>query len=127
MSPRELERRRKAQREWYARNRKTERAKRKARAEEIRKAVRELKSSTPCADCKRKYPHYVMDFDHVRGKKAHNISALMRNSPTPRVWVEIAKCEVVCSNCHRARTYHQAVARQKKQAAKRLRGRRKKR
>lgn len=119
MSPRELEQRRKAQREWYARNRKAERAKRNAQAEEVRRVIRELKSSTPCADCKRKYPHYVMDFDHVRGKKVHNISTLMRKRLVAKVWLEIAKCELVCANCHRARTYIQAVARQKKQARRR--------
>jgi hypothetical protein len=117
MSPRERERRRQAQRAWYARNRAAECAKRKKREAAIRQAVRELKSNTPCADCKRKYPHYVMDFDHIRGKKAHNISTLMRK-PTQQVWREIAKCELVCSNCHRVRTYHQAIARHKKSQRK---------
>lgn len=60
--------------------------------------------SVPCMDCGNSYPWYVMDFDHVRGKKTSNISA-MRTCNTPRLLEEIEKCDVVCSNCHRFRTY----------------------
>src|SRR5436309_9336468 len=35
-----------------------------------RKLVMAFKESTPCVDCGRRYPHYVMDFDHVQGTKA---------------------------------------------------------
>ena len=111
-------RRKKVRRRWHVRNRAQLRIKRRKREEAIRAEVRKLKSTTPCADCEETYPHYVMDFDHVRGKKAHNVSSMMRK-PTKTIWDEIAKCELVCANCHRVRTYHQAVARQKKVQQKR--------
>src|SRR5579872_2409404 len=59
----------------------------------------------PCADCTKEYPWYVMDYDHVRGIKEFDLSkaASMRLSEI-RILNEIAKCEVVCSNCHLERT-----------------------
>lgn len=60
----------------------------------------------PCADCKIQYPPYVMDFDHVRGTKLFNISVAFANRyPIDKTLAEIAKCDVVCSNCHRIRTH----------------------
>jgi hypothetical protein len=55
-----------------------------------------------------KFPHWVMDFDHRPGvNKRGNISAMARdvNVPFEVLKKEIAKCDVVCSNCHRHRTY----------------------
>jgi hypothetical protein len=67
--------------------------------------VRALKSQ-PCTDCGVSYPHYVMDFDHVRGEKKFNVSSVISSFKSKqRVLDEIAKCEVVCSNCHRTRTW----------------------
>ena len=46
-----------------------------------------------------------MDFDHVRGNKCGIISR-MTSAPmsAAKLLAEIAKCEVVCANCHRRRT-----------------------
>lgn len=57
----------------------------------------------PCADCGLRYPPYVMDFDHVRGKKDKCVSK-MRVTNLDRILKEIAKCDLVCANCHRERT-----------------------
>ena len=64
----------------------------------------ELKSA-PCADCGKLYHPCVMDFDHVRGEKLGNISAMIRAVTMGKLSAEIAKCELVCSNCHRLRTH----------------------
>lgn len=67
------------------------------------------KKSDPCADCGVQYPHYVMDFDHLDGEtKDNNVSALVSYGWS-RLKREIEKCELVCSNCHRARTYRRRV------------------
>lgn len=60
----------------------------------------------PCADCGQEYPWYVMEYDHVRGQKLFLLSkaSSMRISEQ-RIIEEMAKCDVVCSNCHRERTY----------------------
>ena len=44
-----------------------------------------------------------MDFDHIRGKKLHNVAWLV-NVSERRLLEEIAKCDLVCANCHRIRT-----------------------
>jgi hypothetical protein len=64
----------------------------------------ELKSQ-PCTDCGVRYPHYVMDFDHVRGEKVAGLSDLLKVGDLARVKAEVLKCELVCSNCHRQRTW----------------------
>lgn len=44
-----------------------------------------------------------MDFDHVSGEKVITIAALLRYCSPSRLLSEIAKCELVCANCHRIR------------------------
>jgi hypothetical protein len=57
----------------------------------------------PCADCGGKFPTMCMDFDHVRGRKEFAISSRWGTS-LGRLNKEIAKCDLVCANCHRIRT-----------------------
>lgn len=65
--------------------------------------IRKIKDR-PCADCRQKFHHVSMDFDHVRGNKVKNVAA-MRLLSRERVIEEITKCDVVCANCHRIRTF----------------------
>lgn len=58
----------------------------------------------PCADCHQSFPPYVMDFDHITGDKSGNLSE-MKSYSIERILEEIAKCDIVCANCHRIRTY----------------------
>lgn len=58
----------------------------------------------PCADCGERYPTCCMDFDHVRGKKRFNIASGLSRSNKALIQ-EIGKCDVVCANCHRIRTF----------------------
>ena len=67
--------------------------------------LRDLKTKTPCVDCGINYPYYVMDFDHVRGQKHANVMELVSTLSKKKIDEEIAKCEIVCSNCHRIRTH----------------------
>jgi hypothetical protein len=45
----------------------------------------------------------VLEFDHVRGEKLFNIGGIRKGMKA--LEEEIAKCDVVCANCHRIRTY----------------------
>ena len=67
-----------------------------------REYVRNFKAGKPCLDCGKEYPHYVMEFDHVHGVKLSDISNLTTIS---KLRIEIPKCELVCANCHRERTF----------------------
>ena len=75
--------------------------------------LRDLKTKTPCVDCGINYPYYVMDFDHVRGQKHANVMELVSTLSKKRIDLEIAKCEIVCSNCHRIRTHIRRIAKKK--------------
>lgn len=57
----------------------------------------------PCKDCNRTLPSVAMDFDHIQDDKKEEISDMWSWSRT-RVLEELAKCELVCANCHRERT-----------------------
>jgi hypothetical protein len=87
------------QREWW-----------RARREEIRALIANAKNK-PCADCNRRYPFYVMQFDHVRGKKAFTVGHGVRSVRNSRSLLEeIKKCDVVCANCHAIRTHERGYA-----------------
>ena len=68
--------------------------------------IRGIKASTPCADCGNYYPAPAMQFDHVRGEKLFILaSTSTTNIGRARIDTEIAKCDVVCANCHAMRTF----------------------
>jgi hypothetical protein len=97
-------------RQWYENenNREIHLARVKKGARERRQRMNEFIDSSkrcPCFDCGGRFPTFLMDFDHVRGTKVAIVSRLGGNRASlARVAAEIAKCEVVCSNCHRFRT-----------------------
>ena len=107
---------------WYAKNREAVNARRRARylaghpprdvlygAERMRafrskrREITNAAKDVPCADCGGHFPPECMDFDHVRGDKAFNLSRGWGLSVSA-ILEEIAKCDVVCANCHRTRT-----------------------
>ena len=49
-----------------------------------------------------------MDFDHIEDK-SFNISSALNLQNFEDIKKEIEKCEVVCSNCHRSRTYNRLL------------------
>ena len=93
--------------EWYLRNRTRQVANAKVRSHhataDLKNRVREYLLGHPCVDCGESDPG-VLDFDHLRDKKA-NISTLVQSGVSWQSLAdEIAKCEVRCANCHRRRT-----------------------
>jgi hypothetical protein len=70
---------------------------------ETRAKVAELKSK-PCVDCGGIFPSECMDFDHLSDDKIIDISKSLYRS-MEFIKKEIAKCDLVCANCHRIRTY----------------------
>ena len=86
----------------------------KARRDARSEWLRDLKGLTPCVDCGKTYHYCQMDLDHRPGEEKH---AVLQARPQMGFWnffrersladveAEIAKCDVVCSNCHRMRTF----------------------
>jgi hypothetical protein len=68
--------------------------------------LRDYKEHRGCADCKTNFPHYVLEFDHRPGtKKLGNVYHVLKKYGIEKARQEIKKCDVVCSNCHKIRTY----------------------
>jgi hypothetical protein len=70
---------------------------------EIRRRLSALKVERGCSDCGFRAHPVALDFDHVRGVKSVNLSSA-RICYWSIAEHEIAKCDVVCANCHRIRT-----------------------
>jgi len=77
-----------------------------ARGREYRRAREWFDSlkAGPCSDCGVSYPPCVMQWDHVRGDKHRNVGEMMFSASRDRILKEIAKCDLVCANCHAIRT-----------------------
>ena len=77
------------------------------RREKAKAYIIAAKDGVPCADCGVAYPQQVMEFDHRDpSEKDIDVSAMVRQRHSvKRIQKEIDKCDIVCSNCHRMRTF----------------------
>lgn len=98
--------RREYDRQYYEqRGRPRRRERQKARRERQREWMAELKRGVPCADCGGVFPSAVMHWDHLPGReKIGSISTMLDSRTRTLVLNELAKCELVCANCHAIRT-----------------------
>jgi hypothetical protein len=73
---------------------------------ELSEWVNSLKDK-PCMDCGGSFPAVCMDYDHRPGEKKKALIAWMVSNRYSRkaILEEIAKCDLVCANCHRVRTW----------------------
>lgn len=88
----------KEKRAHLVRNAKTKRIK--------RQFVYDYLKTHPCVDCGESDPT-VLTFDHVRGRKLFTIASGHNTKNLDTIKKEIAKCDVVCANCHTRRTARQ--------------------
>ena len=94
-------------RNWYQRNLARQRQTARRTAVRLRATASSFVGldlgAHPCAACG-ETDIAVLDFDHQRDKVA-NISAMVRQGwKTDAIALEIAKCQVLCANCHRRAT-----------------------
>lgn len=76
----------------------------------LRAEVARLKEAEPCADCGGYFPAVCMDYDHTGTGKVAGVGRLVSaNVPMDKIHAEIAKCDLVCANCHRIRTEHRRI------------------
>jgi transposase len=72
--------------------------------------IQEYKEKHGCQDCRNEgypgmHPYYVLDADHVTDEKVVNISRASRTMSLELIKEELDKCDIVCANHHRIRTY----------------------
>lgn len=79
----------------------------KARKIKLSLFINKLKSN-PCTDCGNTFPPICMDFDHLRDKSFNIGEVYARLTSEKTILEEIAKCELVCANCHRIRTQNRS-------------------
>lgn len=70
----------------------------------VRAWVAEQKAAMSCVDCGGSWPDYpeVLDFDHTEDNKRTLVS---KAASIKRAQEEMDKCDAVCANCHRIRTF----------------------
>ena len=86
------------------RHREQSRASRSKRQGAGRAFVRAHLDAHPCVDCGED-DLAVLEFDHPRGDKQADVARLlMTGARLSRIESEVARCDVVCVNCHRRRT-----------------------
>ncbi len=79
----------------------------KADPETVRMVLELVATSrlAPCMDCKGSFPPVCMDFDHRDPSTKSFALSRARGFDLEAVKLELAKCDLICSNCHRIRTH----------------------
>lgn len=70
-----------------------------------REYLRQYKLDRGCTDCGYNTRAEALDFDHLPGHRKEFRLSDTGGKSWDRLQKEIAKCEVVCANCHRIRTF----------------------
>lgn len=85
-------------------------AAREARRQSLYAEINKLKSG-PCMDCGHSFSPWVMEFDHRDpATKRLEISYMVpRLYRLDTILEEVAKCDLVCSNCHAERTHNRRI------------------
>ena len=104
-----LERKRRAWREWYHRNKTQANSDRSARLKKERKLKRKwldgLKMESGCIRCGYRESPVALHFHHVDPEtKRFNVSNVLRGYCRASILAEIEKCEILCANCHAIET-----------------------
>lgn len=77
----------------------------RANARAKRAKLAEYKLEKGCVDCGYRDNALALEFDHLPGSMKTRTVASMMYSSWDVIWAEVAKCEVVCANCHAIRTF----------------------
>ena len=67
--------------------------------------INEAKRNKPCMDCGGIFLPCAMDFDHRPDEHKEFSVSQMRSFSFQKIDEEIAKCDLVCANCHRVRSW----------------------
>lgn len=98
------------QNDWYKTHKKEHYQRNIKQKQKISSLLEEYLKDKKCIDCDNNNP-WVLEFDHVKGKKRDNISSMVLNGlGWKTILLEINKCEIRCANCHRIITIKRRMA-----------------
>ena len=110
MPYKDTEKQKAAQRAYYERNKEQVQKTARDRRSLVVRYIQDIKQNTPCMDCDINYPYWVMEFDHRPDEiKLGTIAHMYKKVSFEEVKLEIAKCDIVCANCHKDRTRSRMV------------------
>ncbi|HQT82529.1 MAG TPA: hypothetical protein PLW99_00010 [Candidatus Paceibacterota bacterium] len=95
---------------WYPKNKEKHISYVRRNKSRVTAFIEQYKRARSCVDCGfsgKEFP-YVLDFDHVDGNavKKFNVGSWSHTVLSiEAITQEIRKCELVCANCHRKRTF----------------------
>lgn len=99
---------------WYPKNKEKHISYVRRNKKRVTEFIEQYKMARSCADCGfpgKEFP-YVLDFDHVDSDaiKKFNIGSWSHTVLSiEAIEREIKKCELVCANCHRKRTFSEKL------------------
>lgn len=108
MPYKDLKKQKESQRRYYEQNKDKYRESSKKARRTLREKVAELKKS-PCVDCGGTFHPCAMQFDHIGTDKVANVGRMKCSNGIRTVLEEIAKCELVCANCHSVRSLKRSL------------------
>jgi hypothetical protein len=89
------------QKEWYLQNKELVKQRQRDQRASIRKWLLDYKQRHGCNKCSQRHPA-ALDFHHLDENKEFEIAdAVMHKWAIARIEAEVAKCQVLCANCHR--------------------------
>lgn len=109
MPYKDKEKQQEALKRYYQENKELITKKQRDRRTKKRKFIQGSKKGKKCTDCGIAYPFYMMDYDHARGKKIINLAKMYKTHSLEDIKKEIEKCDLVCANCHRHRTWKRSI------------------
>ena len=92
---------------WYNKNKKLQRERNDVIRQRNKAWLDEYKSTLKCERCPESNP-VCLDFHHTKDKEKQISEAIRYGWSIARIQKEIAKCIVLCSNCHR-KEHHATV------------------
>jgi hypothetical protein len=103
--------RREYDRDYHRRTRPIRLAQKKRYWADVIEWYRGLKTNKPCVDCGGIFHYAAMEWDHRPGtdKVAEVSTVVAKTRSKRRVLEEIAKCDLVCANCHAVRTHNRLM------------------
>ena len=106
----DLNKRRVYRREWYARNKISEKKHVYKRKKEIKKWFEAYKNGLKCTFCGEDHPSTI-DFHHRRKEEKKLWINIMVHEgySLKNIKQEIEKCEILCANCHRKHHYKTVI------------------